>query len=117
MDHIVLVITSAPYGLEGSFGCLYLSFPILAKKMCVDVLLVGDGVYCGLKGQKAAIIDYPNVSELLENISLLDGNVYVEKESCKERGVREAELLPNVEVVGRDKVVQILIASDGNIIF
>jgi hypothetical protein len=43
MDSIVVVITSAPYGVENSLGGIYLSFPILAKRMRLDIILIEDG--------------------------------------------------------------------------
>jgi len=117
MDSIAIAVTSAPYGVEGTLGSLYLSFPILAKKMQLDVLLSGDGVFCAMKEQMPEAIEHPAISELLQNAILLGGKVYVEKESCKKRGVKEAELLQGVEVVEREKISQVLVGADGNIVF
>ena len=117
MDSIAISITSAPYGLEDTVGGLYLSFPILAKKIQLTILLSGDGVFCAMKEQMSEVIEHPAISELLHNVMLLGGKVYVEKESCRKRGVEETELLQGVELVERRKISQVQVGADGNIVF
>jgi predicted peroxiredoxin len=55
---------------------------------------------------------------LIRNVTVSGGGkAYVERESCDKRGIKETELLQEIDVVGRENAAQILLEADGSIIF
>ena len=116
MDSIVIIITMAPYGREDSFNGLYLPIVTIAEQIKTEVLLIEDGVFCALKGERAKDMSYPSVSELVSSTLILDGKVYADTISCGVRGVKRDELIERVELVSDEKIAQILVEAQGTIV-
>jgi sulfur relay (sulfurtransferase) DsrF/TusC family protein len=116
MDSIVVVITRAPYGREDSFSGLYVPIVTIAEQIRTQVLLIEDGVFSALKGQKSKDIRYPSTSELVSNIVTLDGKVYADVRSCEGRGIKLEELIEGVQLISDEKIAQMLVKAKGTIV-
>jgi len=117
MDSIAFVITSAPYGREEAFRGIYLSFATVSKHVITFLLLLGDGVYSALKDQRGKIIEYPDVSQLVQNILAMEGRAYASRSSCEVRGIKKDELIEGVELASDIRLAWILVRTEGSIVF
>jgi len=117
MDSIAFVITSAPYCREDAFRGIYLPFATVTKHVKTFLLLIGDGVYSALKNQTAKIIEYPDVSQLVQNILAMEGRVYANRSSCEVRGIKKDELIEGVELTSDIHMAWILVRAEGSIVF
>ncbi|HEY4675344.1 MAG TPA: DsrE family protein [Candidatus Bathyarchaeia archaeon] len=117
MDSIAFLITSLPYGKEDAFRGVYLPFATVSKGVKTFVLLVGDGVCSALKNQQAKTIEYPDVSQLIQNILALGGQVFASRHSCEEMGIKEDDLINGVISASDEHITQTLIQADGSIVF
>lgn len=117
MDSIAFVVTSAPYGKEDAFRGIYLPFATVRHRVVTFLLLFGDGVYSALENQKAKLIEYPDVSQLIRNIITLGGKVCASKSSCEARGIEKDELIKGVQLATDFDMAMVLVQVEGNIVF
>lgn len=92
----LIVITKSPYTFEHSLGGVYTALALADKGVKVSLLLIGDGVYCALRGQKN---EKMNFEDLLYTVHSSDILIFVCRESLKMRGLKEESLIEVCEVV------------------
>lgn len=108
MDSNLIIVDKAPYGYEDTFSAFYVSIACLNKGMHSDVLLVGDGVYAAIKDQKpGGSVDYPNVGEL-SYLIFPEGSIFVHKESMKERGIIEDDMVEAAQIIDDNELYDII---------
>ena len=99
MKSILIVVDKAPYGYEDTFSAFYVSIACLNKGMEADVLLLGDGVYAALKGQKpGGSVDYPNVGEL-SYLIFPESKIFVHSKSMEKRAIKEEDMVEAAQVI------------------
>jgi tRNA 2-thiouridine synthesizing protein C len=114
MESILIVVDKAPYGYEDTFSAFYVSIACLNKGMEADVLLIGDGVYAAINGQKpGGTVDYPNVGEL-SYLIFPESKIFVHSSSLKKRSIEKEELIEAAEIIDDVQLSQILLTKTKN---
>lgn len=117
MESSTIIIDRAPYGYEDSFSGFYVCIACLNKGVDSDVLLLGDGIYAALKGQKSEKgIKFPSVEELTYLI-FPEGSLFVHESSLKERGFNEKDLVEAAELINDQELEEIIISKTHNTAF
>jgi predicted peroxiredoxin len=108
---VVIDISHAPFGHEHTFAGLYVASASLSKAMDVIVILRGDGVYTGRKGQVEPLenIHLPPTEDQVSDIIELDGRVVADKESMDLRGIGTNELIDGIEVLDANDIHDIIL--------
>ena len=99
VESVVILITSAPYGRENTYGGLYTAIASLDLGLRTVVVLMGDGVYSALKGQSAEkSLGYPTIGDLFHQLHP-EAKIYAESSSLRERGLEQTDLIEIVEPI------------------
>ena len=111
MTGVVIEVGHPPFGHENTFAGLYVATASLSKGMDVIVVLRGDGVYTGRRGQIDPLknINLPATEGQIEDVIELDGRVVADKEALAGRGIDWSELIDGVEVLARNEIHDILL--------
>ncbi len=97
---LLIYCTHGTYGRDDdAYGAILQANTALARGMNVSFVLVDDGVLMAKKGQKPDKIGLPNNLKEIADFIDLGGRLIVIKESLKERGVAESELVDGVELM------------------
>jgi len=79
----------------------------------VSMLFIDDGVYQLKKDQQPDCLEFKNFSKTYRALEMYDvEKLFVERESLSERGMSEADLLVDVEVISRDRVKALIDQQD-----
>jgi sulfur relay (sulfurtransferase) DsrF/TusC family protein len=110
VESILTIVHSAPYGREDAFAGLRFNLSQIAAGMMdeADSLLVEDGVWNAVTGQDADVIRMPSNEEATEDLTDLDGKVYVVREDMEERALTEDMLLDEVTIISRADVAALI---------
>lgn len=73
----------------------------------VDVLYLGDGVYFALRG-----VDRSDTLKYIDTLAQAGRKLKVERESLQERGIAHQDLAPDVEVIPRSAVRDLIARAD-----
>lgn len=114
MKSVLIIIDKAPYGYEDAFSGFFVEIACLNRELDSDVILIEDGVYAALDNQNSDDIKFPGVGELTYLI-FPEGNIFVHKDSLKERGIDESDLMETVDIID-DEEMYGLIKSKENLI-
>ena len=97
---LLIYCTHGTYGRDDdAYGAILQANTALARGMNVSFVLVDDGVLMAKKGQNPDKIGLPNNLKEIADFIDLGGRLIVIKESLKERGVAESELVDGVELM------------------
>lgn len=117
MENVLILIDKAPYGFEDAFSGFYVAIACLNQDTEVDVLLMGDGVYAALEDQNPGDgINYPSVGELAYLI-FPERNLFVHRDSLKERGIEEDDLVEAAEIIDDEEIYEIIKLKTGKTAF
>ncbi len=79
----------------------------------VTMLFIDDGVFQIKKNQQPDSLDFKNFSKTYRALEMYDvEKLFVEEESLSERGLTQADLLVDVEVIPRASVAQLIEKQD-----
>ena len=111
MVSVAIEISHPPFGHENTFAALYVASASLSKGYEVTVVLRGDGVYTGRKGQVNPLekINLPPTEKQIEDIVELDGRVVADKVSLEMRGINTEELIDGIEIVDTIEIHDIIL--------
>ncbi len=100
---IMFVCRTAPYGTIYEQEAIEAMIMFSSYEQDISVAFIGDGVFSLKKGQDPSLINIKNFTQtyLVLKDDFEISHLYVEKESLEERGVREEDLLAEVEVIPR----------------
>jgi len=103
---LLTIVKSAPYGREDAFAGLRFSLSQIAAGMLerCDTLLVEDGVYNTLKGQRARAIQMPSNLDAVQDLLDMDARVLCMREHLEERGIPPESVLPGIEFVSASEL-------------
>ena len=111
---VLLSFNHAPYGsvfyTEGLRAAVGVTSGI--DEHTVDVLYLGDGVHFARKG-----VERTDSARYLATLSAQGVNLKVEKDALEERGINEADLADDVEVISRDQALDLIRRADLTIDF
>jgi sulfur relay (sulfurtransferase) DsrF/TusC family protein len=118
MAELVVEISKPPYGHENTFAGLYVALGSLTKGHEVTVVLRGDGVYSGRKGQEMPLknINLPPTEQQIQDIVDLDGRVVADRTALEMRGISKEELIDGIEVVDTEEVHDILLEFGDHVV-
>lgn len=111
MVNVVVDISHPPFGHETTFAGLYVASASLSKGMDVTVILRGDGVYTGRKGQAEPLkkINLPPTETQIEDILELDGRIVAGREALSMRGIEPDELIEGIEILDTQEIHDIIL--------
>ena len=118
MAKLLIDISHAPFGCENTFAGLYVASASLSKGHEVAVILSGDGVYAGMKGQldPQGGICLPSTEEQVKDIIEAGGRVFAVREALGLRGIGAGSLIGGIEVVGMEQAHDMALGHDGHVI-
>ena len=103
----------APYGTIYALESLEVVLIAAAFDQDVSLAFIDDGVYQLAKGQHTKNIDVKNFSPTYRALEGYDiEKLYVEKESLDSRGLTEADLLVDVQVVSAAEMAKLMDQQD-----
>ncbi len=109
----MFVNRKAPYGTIYALEALEVVLISAAFDQDVSLAFLDDGVYQIVKGQHTKAIDVKNFSPTYRALEGYDiEKLYVEKESLEKRGLTEADLLVDVQVMGSDEMAKMMAEQD-----
>jgi len=110
---IMHVLRHAPHGTIYSYEGLEMILIMAAYEQDLSVVFVGDGVYAIKKNQDTAGI---GIKGFAKTFMALDGydveKLYVDRVSLEERGLSEADLLVDVEVLDSSEIGALMNGQD-----
>ncbi len=111
---ILTIVREPPYGCEDAFAGLRFALSQIASGALArsDVLLLGDGVYNAVIGQRSHHIDMPSNLEATEDILALEGAVYCVTEDMDEREVTPDRLADGVDLIANMDVAALVARYD-----
>ena len=109
----MFVNRKAPYGTIYALEALEAVLISAAFDQDVSLAFLDDGVYQIVKGQHTKAIDVKNFSPTYRALEGYDiEKLYVEKESLDQRGLTEADLLVDVEVMSSADIAKKMAEQD-----
>ncbi|MHB1679181.1 MAG: sulfurtransferase complex subunit TusC [bacterium] len=104
---IMFLCKTAPYGTIYEQEAIEAMIMFSAYEQDISVAFIGDGVLSLKKGQNPSLINIKNFSQtylvIIDDFEV--SHLYVEKESLEERGMKEEDLLTEVEVLQRADLI------------
>ncbi len=115
---LLIYCTHGTYGRDDdAYGALLQANHAVARGMDVALVLVEDGVLLCKKGQDPSKIGLPNNLDEINDFIELNGNLIVCKESLKERGVNDDELIDGAEIVPFLNILDLIEKSEITLTF
>jgi tRNA 2-thiouridine synthesizing protein C len=109
----MFVNRKAPYGTIYALESLEVVLITATFDQDVSLAFLDDGVYELVKGQDTKGIGIKNHSKTYRALDGYDvEKLYVERESLQARGLSEADLLVDVEVLSTAQVAELMAAQD-----
>ena len=109
----MFVNRKAPYGTIYALEALEVVLISAAFDQDVSLAFLDDGVYQLVKGQHTKAIDVKNFSPTYRALEGYDiEKLYVEKESLEQRGLTQADLLVDVEVMSSADIAKMMAEQD-----
>ncbi len=103
----------APYGTIYALESLEVVLIGAAFEQDVSLAFIGDGVYQIAKGQDTKGLEVKNFSPTFRALEDYDVNkLYVDEESLRARGLTAQDLVVPVEVVGAERMAEIMESQD-----
>jgi predicted peroxiredoxin len=111
MKSVIMELTHPPFGRENTYAALFIGSASVSLGVEVTVVLTGEGVYVGLKGQvdPQGNIDLPSTEQQVWDFMELGGRMVVEEQSLSARGIFSAELIEGLEVLDSKNVADLML--------
>jgi len=93
---VLIIITKPPYTFEHPLGGLYTALALVDKGVKASILLVEDGVYCSLRGQRDGKVSF---EDLLYTAHSSGVEILVLNKSLKARGLTREMLSEICKVI------------------
>lgn len=118
MASVIMEITHPPFGRENTYAALFIASASVSLGVEVAIVLSGEGVYAGLKGQTDSQknINLPSTEEQVRDFLFLGGTVFIDKQSMTARGMIESELIEGIKVLDRTAVVDLMLAKGEHVL-
>ncbi len=93
MKKVVILSTKPPYGSSISAEAFRAGLGLAFSETQVDLILIGDGVYGAIKGQSPAKLQMKPISEVYNNITDYNINLFLVEDSIQMRNLDFEELV------------------------
>ncbi len=104
---VVILIRTAPFGMASAGEGFRAIIGVAGMGMETYGVLVDDGVYVALKGQRGDILEMHNLDEAYEQLEEFDAELIIHKESMEERGLTE-DMLIKGKIVDTEELKKII---------
>ncbi len=111
-ESMLVLVTKPPYGLEDAFAGLRLGLAMAVNGMTVSVVMLEDGVYNAVAGQKPDAVGMPSNVDATTELYDFDVSVYVVKEDLAERGLADATTVEGLKSVDRGALIEMVSTHD-----
>ncbi len=109
------IVATPPYDKTGAFTAVRVGLTAVMEEIETTIILMEDGVYCGVKGQKST--QFFQVLGVLQDFLEAGGKLLVCGLCIKERGIPEESLIDGAEVIDIHTVVNTMKDSDQTVFF
>lgn len=108
-SNITFVSRGAPYGNNRATLCLDMALACAVFEQDVNYVFLGDGIYQLLKGQDGSAIGSKTLGNALETLALYGiEKIFVDQQSLYERGIDASELLPDMQLIDRVTIAELI---------
>ncbi len=109
----LFLLRQSPYGSTLAREALDMALATAAFDQKVQLVFLNDGVYQLTNQQQAELKQRKNISKTLSALALYDVNdVYVDKDSLEERGLKPEQLFSDAMPVDHEKINQLIQQAD-----
>lgn len=108
---VMVVVKSKPFSGLNYYEALRTASGLLSQHR-VLLIWMGDGVYAALKNA-----DQTLTGQYFEIFQDMEIKLYVEEEALMEKGFGKADVIPNAEVVSREKISELILAAQASIVY
>ncbi|NMW20870.1 MAG: sulfurtransferase complex subunit TusC [Chlorobiaceae bacterium] len=110
---IMHVLRHAPHGTIYSYEGVEMILIMATYEQDISVVFIGDGVYALKKGQDTSAIGTKGFAKTFKAFDGYDvEKLYVDQLSLEERGLREDDLVVDIEVVSSGKIGELMHEQD-----
>jgi len=108
--NILVMIRSRPYTTLNSYEAMRVAVGLWEH--AVKVVWTGDGVYSLLKDA-----DHSLTQVFHGDLPDLDIEAYVDGNALSRRGLKEQEILPEIEIADQAKMVELMLEAEASFVF
>lgn len=118
MVSVIMEITHPPFGRENTYAALFIASASVALGVEVAIILTGEGVYAGLKGQvdPQKNISMPPTEKQVRDFLFFGGTVVADGHSMAARGIKESDLIEGIKVLDRPAAVDLLLEKGEHVL-
>jgi len=103
MKNVLILARRAPYGSIFSVEGFLAAMAIASMDIPTDLVLIDEGIFCGLKEQKPDEIGHQPIDQAFGGAAEFDINLFVHKESLEKFKIPQEKLVP-AELVDDEKL-------------
>ncbi|TES91953.1 MAG: hypothetical protein E3J87_06560 [Candidatus Cloacimonadota bacterium] len=107
MKRVLILARRAPYGSIFSVEGFLAAMAIASMDIPTDLVLLDEGIFCGLKGQNPVDIGHQPIDQAFGGASEFNINLFVHKESL-DRFKIDRENLVSAELVDNEKLINMV---------
>ncbi len=119
MTKVIIIITDPPYGVENAYGFLAAA-GALATIHDTSVIFSEAGVLNSLKNQDTSdfieldkkYLDIPSHESKIKEFKELDIRFFVHKEALDIRGIKDGDIIEDIEKLSIDQITDKILDSD-----
>ncbi|MBM5805820.1 MAG: DsrE family protein [Candidatus Verstraetearchaeota archaeon] len=113
MPKLVIEISHSPFGHENAYAALFAAMAWASMGNEVAVVLKGEGVHVGRKGQVDPFknISLPPTEKQVNELLEVDGRVVADRQALQKRGIKEETLIKGVEVLDPIEIRALIIEA------
>jgi len=115
MKKVAILFKRSPYGTALAIEGVRIAAALTAMdEIEVHAVFMEDAVFALTNGQNPKEIDMGPISQAVEQLPSAEVNVYVLKESLKERGLSEEDLVKDLdyEIISLEKLSELIAECD-----
>ena len=116
MKNVLILARTAPYGNVLCAESFLAGIALRSMDMDVKLVLLNDGVFSALKGQKSELIGHKSVEKALDGASDFDLPIYIHHDSMKERGIDASQII-SAEIIDTDSIKDMVKMADAIMTF
>ncbi|UCE73866.1 MAG: DsrE family protein [Methanomassiliicoccales archaeon] len=111
-NSICVLIRKAPYGMEDAFAGLRLGLATIASGIETKIVLLEDGVFCGMKRQITENIGMPCLMNTLDDLVSLDVKIYCVEDDLEPREIEKSKLMDEMKFITENELSDLILSCD-----
>ncbi|MEM2900730.1 MAG: DsrE family protein [Thermoplasmata archaeon] len=105
---MLVIITKPPYGLEDAFAGLRFALSTVSNGMPTTVIMLDDGVFNAIKGQKSSAISMPSNEDAISDLAGLEVPILVARESFEKRNLSYEKLNGFCKMINENELKEVV---------